>query len=157
MYKVFLSYNTTRDDTVIVWRLQTLAAASGIHLEVPNPIQRSDWATVAQMIEKSDAVIAFITKSFTKQVNRELEYAQQRFKRIIPLVEQGISLETVKPLLQSSGTPFFVFDPAHPWEVEQRLAEYLKTEERSKTAREALLALAGVALGLFLLQEVSKS
>lgn len=39
MYRVFLSHNTKRDDKV-VWRLQTLAASSGLHVEVPNPIQR---------------------------------------------------------------------------------------------------------------------
>ena len=62
MYRVFLSYNTTPDEMVVVWRLQTLAAASGLHLDVPNPVQRSDWATVTQMINAADSVIAFLTK-----------------------------------------------------------------------------------------------
>lgn len=69
MYRVFLSYNTAPDDMVIVWRLQTLAAASGLHVDVPNPMQRSDWAIVRRMIDDADSVIAFLTKPATTQVN----------------------------------------------------------------------------------------
>src|SRR5258706_396853 len=54
MYRVFLSYNTP-DEMTVVWRLQTLAAASGLHLDVPNALQRSDWATVAKMIDEADS------------------------------------------------------------------------------------------------------
>lgn len=62
MYRVFISHNTTSGNMVIVWRLQTLAVASGLHVDVPNPIQRGDWAAVAKMIPDADAVISIITK-----------------------------------------------------------------------------------------------
>jgi hypothetical protein len=86
-YRVFLSYNTSDDEMVVVWRLQTLAAASGLHLDVPNPIQRSDWPTISQMIDASDAVIVFLTKRATAQVREELAYSLSRAKRVIPIVD----------------------------------------------------------------------
>jgi len=48
MYRVFLSYNTP-DEMAVIWRLQTLAAASGLQLDVPNATQRVDWRTITQM------------------------------------------------------------------------------------------------------------
>ena len=60
MYRVFLSYNTP-DEMAVIWRLQTLAAASGLHLDVPNATQRDDWPTISRMIDSADSVIAFLT------------------------------------------------------------------------------------------------
>ena len=151
MYRVFLSYNTTPDEMVVVWRLQTLAAASGLHLDVPNSIQRSDWATVKQMINDADSVIAFLTKHGIKapQVINELNYALSLKKPVIPIIEQGASAEL-------SGI-HFVLDPGRPGEMERELAEYLRKQKYDKDTRNALLALAGTFAGLFLLQKLSES
>lgn len=98
MYRVFISHNTTRNDMVVVWRLQTLAAASGLQVDVPNPIQRADQATVAKMISDADAVIALVTKQVSdtakNALTQELTQALQLNKRIIPIVEKGISLQS---------------------------------------------------------------
>lgn len=157
MYRVFLSYNTSPDEMVIVWRLQTLAAASGLHVDVPNPIQRSDWAIVTRMIDEADSVIAFLTRRATTQVKNELRYALSRGKRIIPIVEQGASIKAVRALLQPSRVPVFEFDPHSPWKMEAELAEFLRRERVDKDAREAVLALAGTLVGLLLLNEVMQS
>jgi|SRR5437588_912996 len=157
MYRVFLSYNTTPDEMVVVWRLQTLAAASGLRLDVPNPIQRSDWATVTQMINAADSVIAFLTKQVIKapQVIKETNYALSLGKPVIPIVEQGASLELIKSISQRSGI-YFVLDPGRPGEMERHLAEYLRKQKYDKDTRNALLALAGTFAGLFLLQKLSE-
>lgn len=158
MYRVFLSYNTTPDEMVIVWRLQTLAAASGLHLDVPNPLQRSDWATVRQMIGAADSLIAFLTKQVIKapQVIKETNYALSLKKPLIPIVEAGASLELIKSISQHSGA-YFVLDPSRPGEMERQLAEYLQKQKYDKDTQNALLALAGTFAGLFLLQKLSES
>ena len=157
MYRVYLSYNTTRDEMVVVWRLQTLAAASGLHLEVLNHEQRSDWATVAQKIDEVDSVIAFLTKQATKPVENELRYALSRGKPVIPIVERGVSTKLISALLQQSGIRVFVLDPDNPGRMESMLADYLRKEKLSRETRNAILALAGTIAGLFLLQELTQN
>lgn len=157
MYRVFLSYNTDPDEMVIVWRLQTLAAASGLHLDVPNPAQRQDWPLVAQMIDQADTVIAFLTRRATTQVRQELDYALSRNKRIIPIVESGVSLRAIEGLLQKSGITVFTLDPRSPWKMEEELTRFLKKEKVSRETENAILAIAGTFVGLLLLQEIAKS
>lgn len=157
MYRVFLSYNTTRDEMVVVWRLQTLAAASGLHLEVLNNEQRSDWGIVTQKIDEADSVIAFLTKQATKQVENELRHALSRGKPVIPIVERGVSTKLISVLLQQSGIRVFELDPNNPGNMEIMLAEYLRNEKLSRQTRSAILALAGTIAGLFLLQELTQS
>ncbi len=157
MYRVFLSYNTSRDEMVVVWRLQTLAAASGLHLDVPNPAQRFDWATVKEMIDAADAVIAFITKSATAQVNKELIYALEQQKRIIPIVEEGVSIKALDGFLRQSAASVFRLDPHRPWKMEEELTQFLQQEKVSKETKESILAIAGAAIGLLLLQELTKN
>ncbi|HEX8651357.1 MAG TPA: toll/interleukin-1 receptor domain-containing protein [Pyrinomonadaceae bacterium] len=157
MYRVFLSYNTSPDEMVVVWRLQTLAAASGLHMDVPNPVQRSDWATVARMISESDSVIAFLTKRATVQVKKELEYALIHQKPIIPIVEKGTSTKSINPLLQRSDIPVFELDPSSPWKMENDLASFLQKKKFDKDAQGVLLALAGTVISLYLLQQLTES
>lgn len=157
MYRVFLSYNTNPDEMVVVWRLQTLAAASGLHLEVLNRNQRSDWATVAHRIDEADSVIAFLTKSATSQVEKELRYALDSGKLVIPIVERRVSTKLINDLLHQSGVPVFELDSRSPWKVENELARFLRQKSSDKAARNAILALAGTAIGLFLLQELTES
>jgi len=157
MYRVFLSYNTTRDEMVVVWRLQTLAAASGLHLEVLNTEQRNDWGIVTRMIDEADAVIAFLTRQASKQVENELRYALGQGKAVIPIVERGVSTKLISQLLQSSGIPVFVLDPDDPGRMESDLAGYLHKKRIDKENRNAILALAGTIAGLFLLQELTQS
>lgn len=157
MYRVFISYNTTPDDMVVVWRLQTLAAASELHLDVPTSVQRADWGTVTRMIDAADSVIAFLTKRATSQVNNELSYALSRNKPVIPIVEKGTSTRPIETLLQHSGIPVFELDPHSPWKMENELAKFLKTQRFDKDTKNAIVALAGTFIGLFLLQKLTES
>jgi hypothetical protein len=159
MYRVFLSYNTTSDEMVIVWRLQTLASASGLKLIVPNPSQRSDWITVRQMIDDSDSVIALLTKRATKskQVNQEIEYAIAAKRRIIPIIERGVTAPAIKSSLNQAGIRLFELNPSRPWEMESSLFEFLQQEVKDKETRQAIQALAGTFVGLFLLDQLSRS
>lgn len=157
MYRVFLSYNTTPDEMVVVWRLQTLAAASGLRLDVPNPTQRADFVTVTQMIDAADAVIVFLTSRATPQVKKELTYALDLNKPVIPIVEKGTSTRLIETLLQRSGTKVFYLDPASPWKMENELKNFLQKEQFDKDTRNAIFALAGTFVGLLLLQKLTES
>jgi len=160
MYRVFLSYNTAPDEMVVVWRLQTLAAASGLHVEVPSPAQRSDWPTIAQMISEADSVIAFLTRQASPQVRKELHYTLTLGKLVVPIVERGVSIKAIKNLFQQHGKssmPIFELDPNRPGEMEKEIAEFLRKEKTDKETRNAILALAGTVVGLFLLQELTQS
>ena len=159
MYRVFLSYNanTSRDEMVAVWRLQTLAAASGLQLFVPTPVQRADWTAIMRMIDDSDSVIVFLTKRATPQVRKELEYALNRQKLVIPIVERATSASPIMPLLQQSGYRLFELDTQKPGKMESELADFLRQKRISKDARESLLALAGTFVGLYLLQQLAES
>ena len=156
MYRVFLSYNTP-DEMTVVWRLQTLAAASGLHLDVLNDHQRSDPAKVTKTIDDADSVIVFLTQQPTPQVKRELSYALKRNKPVIPIVEIGTTTSQIKPLLQHSGIPVFELDPRNPGRMESSLAGYLQKQKYDGDTKNALLALAGAFVGLFLLDKLAES
>lgn len=156
MYRVFLSYNAP-DEMTVVWRLQTLAAASGLHLDVLNARQRSDSAKVTKTIDDADSVIAFLTQEPTPQVKRELSYALKKNKPVIPIVEAGTTTLPIKALLQHSGIPVFQLDPNSPGQMERQIAKYLETKKYEKDTKNALLALAGTFVGLFLLDKLAES
>lgn len=156
MYRVFLSYNTP-DEMAVVWRLQTLAAASGLQLDVPNATQRSDWVTVTKMIDSADSVIVFLTEKATGQVKKELSHALKQNKPVVPIVESGTSTAPIKALLEHSGVPVFDLDPRNPWMMENRLAKYLEKQRYDKDTKNALLALAGTFVGLFLLDRLAEN
>jgi len=156
MYRVFLSYNTP-DEMAVVWRLQTLAAASGLHVDVPNAPQRQDWGAVANMIDNADSVIVFLTQKATPQVERELTYALNKKRPVIPIVERGITTTPIKSLLQHSNVPVFELDPRNPWQMENQVATYLQKQRYGKDTKNAILALAGTFVGLFLLDKLAES
>jgi hypothetical protein len=156
MYRVFLSYNTP-DEMAVIWRLQTLAAASGLHLDVPNATQRLDWHAVTRMIDSADSVIVFLTEKATPQVRNELTYALTKNVPVIPIVEQGAVTSPVQTILRNKDVPVFTLKPANPWEMENTLAAYLKKKKYDKDTRNAILAVAGTFIGLFLLDKLAET
>ena len=158
MYRVFLIHHTSPDEMVIVWRLQTLAATSGIQLDVPNNVQRSNSTLIAKMIDEADAVIVLLTKSAlrSKYITSEINHAILRKKTIIPIFVKGIASSSINVLVGQSGSPVFVFDPQKPWEMESELSKFLLKKVGDKNTRNALLAIAGTFAGLFLLSKLSE-
>ena len=156
MYRVFLSYNTP-DEMAVIWRLQTLAAASGLQLDVPNATQRLDWRTITQMIDSADSVIVFLTDKATSQVGNELSYALTKDIPVIPIVERQTITPAINTILKNKNVPVFTLEPANPWRMEKELAEYLKRQKVGKDSRNAILALAGTFIGLFLLDKLAET
>jgi TIR domain len=153
-FKVFLSYSTDKEGQVMVWRLQTLAAAYGIHVHVPQRagflLPSSDRARVVpsstrKAIDEADCVLAIITAPTDRQVELELNYALGRKKLIIPIVEEGIRDLGAFPSI-------FRFSPDDsPGSVEAQVMEFLTRQKLTKENRQALGALVAVGMGLLLL------
>jgi len=159
MYRVFLIHNTSDNEMVIVWRLQTLAAASGLHLDVPGTVQRSNSLLISQMIDEADAVIVLLTKSALKSkfLTSEINFAISKNKTIIPIFVKGVTSPSITPLFSQYGSPIFIFDPQKPWEMESALSKDLAKKISDKNNRNALLAIAGTFAGLFLLSKLSEN
>jgi hypothetical protein len=159
MYRVFLIHNTPPDEMVIVWRLQTLAAASSLHLDVPNDAQRQNPLLISQMIDAADSVMVLLTERTLESgfVISELNQAISKNRTIIPIVVKGVAHDALIKLMSKYGSPVFIIDPQKPWIMEKELSAYLLKKVGDKNTRNALLALAGTLGGLFLLSKVSEN
>ena len=126
MYRIYLVHNTSTSEMVTVWRLQTLASASGLHLDVPNQSQRQNSLLISQMIDEADAVIVLVTKTALESsfVTSEVNYARTKEKIIIPIFVKGVAPRSIQAL---SGNDSFIFDPQKPWEMESNLSAFLNT------------------------------
>jgi len=158
MYRIYLVHNTSANEMVIVWRLQTLAAASGLHLDVPNKTQRQNPVLISQMITEADAVIVLITQSALESefVAQEIQIATSMNRTIIPILVKGVAPISIQNLI-GQNSPVFIFDPQKPWEMEAALSNFLLKKVGDKNTRNAILAIAGTFAGLFLLSKLSEN
>ena len=88
-FRVFLSYGLDPTDMALAWRLQTLAAAHGIEMFVPqhgNGTAAPGAVSVNQAIDRADCVLAIITTAASQVVQNELGYVLERHKLVIPIV-----------------------------------------------------------------------
>lgn len=161
-FKVFLSYSIDPDEQAIVWRLQTLAAAHGIELFVPQrtgaptPSSRKNILLQDQIrsaIERCDCVLAIITARTGATVEKELNYALAKKQLIIPIVEAGISDHSLLAKLQPIFR-FSRFDP--PGKVENQVFAFLNKQKLDKDQRQAVGALVAIGMGLLLLSSLAK-
>ncbi len=161
-FKVFLSYSIGPEEQAIVWRLQTLAAAHGIEVFVPQrlgfSLPSSKRAALLQdqvrnAIDDSDCLLAIITASTGSAVEKELNYALGKNKLIIPIVETGVRdnsiLSKLKPIFRFSR-----LDPAG--KIESEVVAFLKQQKISKENLQALGALVAIGMGLLLLAGLAK-
>jgi hypothetical protein len=156
-FKVFLSYRNGPEEQLAVWRLQTLAAAHGIHIFVPPrngaqaampPRLSSD---VRKMIDQSDCVLAIMTGPPGKFVQAELTYALTKGTVVIPILPEGIPSPSFL-----SQLPTFRFSRSNPGKVEAEIIEFLKQQRFSKQNQQAVGALVAIGLGLLVLSAVSE-
>ncbi len=156
-FKVFLSYSTNPEEQVIVWRLQTLAAAHGIQVYVPQragsrfPSSRRAAVVPEQArnaIDQADCVLAILTSRSGPAVEKELNYALGRKKLIIPIVQTGVQDHS----FLKNFPRVFSFSPwDNPGAVESQVVEFLKQQKVSKESQQAIGALVAIGVGLLLL------
>jgi hypothetical protein len=155
-FRVFLSYSLDAAELALAWRLQTLAAAHGIEMYVPNygttesppgavPIQNA--------IDRSDCVLAILNAAASPSVQYELRYALEKRKLVIPIVR----LDLAGNALLAQFPRVFTFSPwDNPGKVETEIVEFLKQQQLTKEKQQAIGALAAVGLGLLLLFSLNK-
>lgn len=156
--KVFLSYAYGQLDAPIAARLRAVAAAYDIAILLPDRTQPANEPTLdtLQKIIQSDAVIALVTQtapiSARNLVAYELQRATEFQKPIIPLVEQGI------PLIGIPDSKIVYFNRQNPTAHESSLMitlNQIRQEQQKKKDLTALGWIAGIALGLLVLNELS--
>ena len=153
-FSVFLSYSLDSADMALAWRLQTLAAAHGIEMYVPqHTVGAAAAVAVQQAIDRADCVLAIITTTASQMVQNELRYALERGKLIIPIVRTDLSGH---PLL-AQFPQVFTFSPwDNPGTVETQIVEFLKGQRITKEKQQTIGALAALGLGLLVLFSLNK-
>jgi hypothetical protein len=155
-FRVFLSYSLDPAEMALAWRLQTLAAAHGIEMYVPQHGTggaANGAAAVQAAIDRADCVLAIITADASQMVQHELRYALQRRKLVIPIVRTDLAGH---PVL--AGFPRrFTFSPwDNPGTVESQIVEFLKEQQLTKEKQQTIGALAALGLGLIVLFSLNK-
>ena len=158
-FKVFLSYSFDPAEQALAWRLQTLAAANGIEMYVPSRglasahVARSPASEVQSAMDRSDCVLAIIAGRTDPAVQRELKYAYDTKKRVIPIVEKDLA---GLPLLTQFPKVFHFSIRGYPGNLESEVVDYLRQEKVAKEQRQAIGALVGVGIGLLVLSSLSE-
>ncbi len=144
-YTAFISYNTSPEEQVFVYRLQTLAAASDITVLLPQRNGQRLTNETRLRIDRSNCVIAFLTSQLTPDTREELAYAEAKGKLVIPIYEKDV----VTP---SAPETWISYDPLTetPGVVEQKVLSFLKEKKRTEENKQALI-LVGLGLGLLAL------
>ena len=155
-FRVFLSYSLDPTEMTLAWRLQTLAAAHGIEMYVPQHLVGTAAAgtvTVQQAIDRADCVLAIITTAANQMVQNELAYALEHRKLVIPIVRTDLASH---PLL-ARFPRVFTFSPwENPGAVETQIVDFLKEQQLTKDKQQTIGALAALGLGLLVLFAVNK-
>lgn len=151
-FRVFLSYSLDPTEMALAWRLQTLAAAHGIEMFVPQPGAATTSAT-QQAIDRAECVLAIISTAASQMVQHELGYALERGKLVIPIVRTDLAGH---PFL--AGFPqIFTFSPwDNPGEAETKIVDFLKKQQLTKDKQQTIGALAALGLGLIVLFSLNK-
>jgi hypothetical protein len=157
-FRVFLPYSLAPAKQALAWRLQTLAAAYGVEMYVPERAssgasQAGPPVAIRNAIDRSDCVLAIITAKANLNVQKELKSALDMGRLVIPIVHSEV---VHNPLL----APFphvFVFSAwDSPGKVEGEVLEFLKQQHQSKESLKAIGALGAVGVGLLLLSSLSE-
>jgi len=155
-FRVFLSYSLDAADTALAWRLQTLAAAHGIEMYVPQYGATSTLPgdlPIEKAIDRADCVLAILTSAASTGVQNELRYALKRGKLVIPIVRADLAGSP--PLARFPRV--FTFSPwDNPGRVESEIVEFLKGQRITKEKQQAIGALAALGVGLLLLVALAK-
>ncbi len=154
-FRVFLSYSLDPTEMALAWRLQTLAAAHGIEMYVPQHGTGvvAPGVSIAAAIDRADCVLAIITTAANQMVQHDLRYALEHRKLVIPIVRTDLAGH---PLL-AQFPRVFKFSPwDNPGTVETQIVEFLKEQQLTKDKQQTIGALAALGLGLIVLFSLNK-
>lgn len=155
-FRVFLSYSLDPTEMALAWRLQTLAAAHGIEMYVPQHANGGSTAgtqAAQAAIDRADCVLAIVTTAASPMVQHELRYAQVQRKLVIPIVRADLAGHP----LWADFPRVFTFSPwDNPGPVESQIVEFLKEQKLTKDKQQTVGALTALGLGLLVLFSLNK-
>jgi hypothetical protein len=155
--KIFISYGDAGDQ-VTALRLQALGAVNGLTVYVPPAFTRQGVPPfldpeAAQKLNEAEVVLGVVGTSLTEACRQELNASIDLGKSRIVMAYP----EPASKLQQFFGSRLVVIDPANPGEAEIGIVGYLKTIDAQKSAKNALLALGTLALGLLILAPADRN
>jgi hypothetical protein len=149
--KVFISYGAAADQ-VTALRLQALAAVNGLTVYVPPAYTRRGVPTLldpeaSQKLHEAELVLGVVGAGLTEACRQELNTGMTLLKNMIVMAYPAFASQ-LEPYF---GPNLVVIDPANPGGAESDIVQYLKTINAQQNAKNALLALGTLALGLLIL------
>jgi hypothetical protein len=148
--KVFISYGSAADQ-VTALRLQALGAVNGLTVYVPPAYTRqAPFYAIdpesAQKITEADVMLGVVGMEVSTACWEELRASKAGQRRTIVMAGPQVALQ-LQPLF---GSELIVVDPARPDAAEWAM-QHLKNVEAGQPARDAIIALGAVTVGLLLL------
>jgi hypothetical protein len=149
--KVFISYGSLPDQ-VTALRLQALGTAHGLTLYVPPAHTRSGYSPIFDStsharLAESEVVLGVLGAGFSEMCRQELNIGLQTSKNVMVMASPFVAAS----LVGMFGPNLVIIDPANPGEAEQRIVQWLRGLHAQQSAKNALLALGVLAVGLVLL------
>lgn len=99
-----------------------------------------------QQLQQAGVVLGVLTVAMSETCRRELNLSIQLGKKSVVIAEPALAA----PLESHFPGSILVIDPANPAQAELAIMQYLKSADLAEDAKKALLALATIALGLWL-------
>jgi|SRR5580700_8843553 hypothetical protein len=149
--KVFISYGAAADQ-VTALRLQALAAVNGLTVYVPPAYTRQDIPTLldpeaGQKLHEAEVILGIVGAGLTEACRQELSTGMTIHKNMIVMAYPAFASQ-LQPYF---GSNLVVIDPADPGGAEIGIVQHLKTINAQQNAKNALLALGTLALGLLIM------
>ena len=167
--RVFLSYSLGPGAQALAWRLQTLAAAHGIRVDVPRrktyQISQAEYDGAHKQdlgkMARADCVLLIVAADNQQArlaIRDEVNQALGRKKLIIPIVKEGLEhRHAARGVLEEASVPTFILSLKDgPGSVEGEIAQYLKSGGLAEAKQRAVQALVAIALGLVSLTSLAE-
>jgi hypothetical protein len=153
--KVFISYGSAADQ-VTALRLQALAAVNGLTVYVPPVYTRNNSVDfldpdASQKLHESDVILGVISAGLTEACRQEVNTGLALKKSTIVMASLALA-DKLHPYFDAN---LVVIDPFNPDRTEQEIVRHLKNVDAQPSAKEALLALGTLALGLLIFTPAS--
>jgi len=154
--KVFISYGSIGDQ-VTALRLQALGAVNGLTVYVPPAHTRQGMPTLldpeaGQKLNEAEVVLGVVGTGLTEACRHELNTGLALHKNMIVMSYPEFAAQ----LQPHFGSDLVVIDPVNPGEAEIDIMRHLKTIDAQQNAKNALLALGTLALGLLILEPADR-
>jgi hypothetical protein len=163
-FSIFISYSMVPEENAVPWRMQILAASEGAEVFVPrrpefeSPSPRRSTPRMPERVQKEidrcGCVLAVVTSNTIPSMEKELSYALQKRKLIVPVVDESVVEESVLGKLN----PIFRFSrlDESPGKVADQVLEFLKRKGLDKENRQILVSIIAIGVGLLLLSGLAE-